>query len=158
MMDILTALESSAFSTWLKESPSIWAYPTVLTLHTLGLGVLVGANWAVDLRLLGFAPAVPLPALVRLFTAMWIGFWVNTISGVLLFAGDATTKGTTKLFMFKLGIIAVGVVVIILTRRSVYGDHPESPQVTAWAKFLAATSLVLWIAAIAAGRFMAYIV
>jgi hypothetical protein len=158
MMDILTALENSALSIWLKESPSVWAYPTVLTLHTLGLGVLVGANWLLDLRLLGIAPAVPLSALARLFPAMWIGFWVNTISGVLLFAGDATTKGTTRLFMFKLGLIAVGVVVIVLTRRTVYGDHPESPQVTAWSRVLAATSLVVWIAAIAAGRFMAYIV
>ena len=49
MMEYLAALEGSAFSTWLRESTSIWAYPTVLTLHTVGLAVLVGANWALDL-------------------------------------------------------------------------------------------------------------
>jgi hypothetical protein len=156
MMDILAAIEGSSFATWLRESTSLWAYPTVLTLHTLGLGVLVGANWVLDLRLLGIAPSIPLPVLVRLFRAMWIGFWVNTISGVMLFAGDATTKGATTLFVFKLGLVALGVIVLILIRRSVFGDHPEAPRVTPGARVLAATSLVIWIAAIAAGRYMAY--
>ena len=35
-------LEGSALGVWTRESPSIWAYPTILTLHTVGLGVLVG--------------------------------------------------------------------------------------------------------------------
>jgi hypothetical protein len=39
---MLAALENSAFSQWLLGSNSIWAYPTVLTVHTLGMMVLVG--------------------------------------------------------------------------------------------------------------------
>ena len=50
MMELLTVLEDSAFSTWLRESTSLWAYPTILTLHTVGLAVLVGLNATVDLR------------------------------------------------------------------------------------------------------------
>jgi hypothetical protein len=155
MMDILTALEASAFSTWLRESSTVWAYPTVLTLHTVGLAVLVGASWAVDLRVLGFAEGIPLAALERAFPAMWIGFWVNAISGALLFAADATTKGTTLLFMSKLGLVGVGVATIVMIRRTVYG-HGE-PRLGMAAKALAVASLVVWIAAIAAGRWMAYI-
>jgi hypothetical protein len=158
MMDALTALENSGFSNWLKTSPSIWAYPTVLTLHTLGLGVLVGANWALDLRLLGVANRIPLGVLAKLFRVMWIGFWVNAVSGVMLFAGDATTKGATWLFMLKLGLVVVGVIVIVLTRREVYGRGVEAAQVSARARLLAVTSLVVWLAAIAAGRYMAYLV
>jgi hypothetical protein len=157
MMDMLSALENSGFSEWLKGSPSLWAYPTVLTLHTLGLGVLVGANWALDLRLLGVAPGIPLQAMEKLFRLMWIGFWVNTVSGVMLFTGDATTKGTTWLFMVKLALVAVGVVIIVFTRRSVYGRGVE-PQVGGQARALAVASLVVWLAAIAAGRYMAYLV
>lgn len=157
MMDLLAALEASAFSTWLRESSTIWAYPAVLTLHTLGLALLVGANWALDLRLLGAADSIPLGALVRSFPIMWVGFWINAISGVLLFAADATTKGTTLLFMSKLVLVAAGVVVIVLTRREVYGDGLEPPAVTGTARVLAVLSIVIWVAAIAAGRFMAYI-
>ena len=63
MMDLLASLESTDFASWLRESASIWGYPTVLTLHTLGMGVLVGASTVIDVRLLGAAPGIPLEPL-----------------------------------------------------------------------------------------------
>jgi hypothetical protein len=158
MMDVFAALESTAFATWLRESPSIWAYPAILTLHTAGLAVLVGPSWALDLRLLGFAPAIPLRAPEKAFPVMWIGFWVNGISGLLLFAADATTKGATLLFATKLALIAIAVVNIFAIRQVVYrrvgGTEPVSGPM---AKALAVASIALWIAAIGTGRWMAYV-
>jgi hypothetical protein len=155
--NLFASLEASAFSTWLRESGSIWAYPLVLTLHTVGLALLVGANAVLDLRVLGFGRGIPLAELKSSFRVMWIGFWVNAISGVMLFAADATTKGSTQLFLWKLVLIAVAVVVIFQTKRQVYARRTETQEVTPLARALAVTSLVLWIAAIAAGRFMAYV-
>ena len=86
MMEWLTAVEGSGFAIWVRESNSIWAYPTVLTFHTIGLAVLVGANVAFDLRLLGFGSSLAMDDLRPLFRAMWVGFWVNAISGVMLLA------------------------------------------------------------------------
>src|SRR5688572_3575641 len=157
MMEQLQALEASAFSTWLRESPSMWAYPTILTLHTVGLGVLVGANWMVDLRVLGFARAIPVGVLSRAFPMMWAGFWLNAATGALLFAGDPTTKGTTAVFMWKLAMVAVGVVLMIALKRTLHGRDIDAGSANPGMKALAATSLVLWIAAIAAGRWMAYV-
>jgi hypothetical protein len=155
MTDLLASLEASAFSTWLRESPSVWAYPTVLTLHTLGLGVLVGANWMVDLRVLGVARAVPIGILSRAFPVMWAGFWLNAISGVLLLVADPT-KGLIPIFLWKLGVIAVGVAFILLLKRKVYGRGVEMDNASVGVKMMAALSLVIWIAAIATGRWMAY--
>ena len=155
MTDLLASLEASAFSTWLRESPSVWAYPTVLTLHTLGLGVLVGANWMVDLRVLGVARAVPLGILSRAFPIMWAGFWVNAITGVLLLVADPN-KGLIPIFLWKLGMIAVGVAFILLLKRKVYGRGVEMDSASFGVKTMAALSLVIWIAAIATGRWMAY--
>jgi hypothetical protein len=157
MMDLLAALEATAFSSWLREASTIWAYPTVLTLHTVGLALLVGANWALDLRVLGFAREIPLAMLTRSFRVMWIGFWLNAVSGVMLFAADATTKGATRLFVAKLGLVAAGVVVIVLMKRSIYGNGDRAPSAGPAARALAAVSLVVWIVAIAAGRLMAYV-
>jgi hypothetical protein len=156
MTELLTALETSSLSTWIRESPSIWAYPTILTLHTVGLGVLVGANWMVDLRVLGFARAVPTSVLSRAFPVMWAGFWVNAITGLLLFVGDPT-KATTTLFMWKLLIVGAGVVLVMLLKRKLYGPTATPDPVSYGVRALAATSLVLWVAAIAAGRWMAYV-
>jgi len=156
MMDFLASLEGSGFGTWLRESGSIWAYPAVLTLHTMGMGVLVGASAVLDLRLIGFAPKIPLAPLGRLFPIMWAGFWLNTITGVALFIADATTKGTTRVFMAKLGIIVIAVIVLFDIKRRVYG--PGAPAVvTPQARGLAVASLALWLAAIVTGRYMAYV-
>jgi hypothetical protein len=156
-MDLLVSLENSGFASWLRESPSIWAYPAVLTLHTLGLGVLVGGNAVLDLRLLGFARAIPLKPLEKLFPAMWIGFWVNALSGVALFVADATTKGTTWVFMTKLGIIVAGVLLLVALRRTVYGRGTSVALETRTSRLLAASSLVIWFLAIVTGRYMAYV-
>lgn len=157
MLDTLASLEGSAFSIWVRESSTIWAYPTVLTLHTAGLAVLVGASCALDLRLLGFAKGIPLAALVKSFGVMWIGFWINAVSGVILFAAGATNFGAMTLFWWKLVLIALGVINIVLIRRVVYGRGVEAASAGGAAKLLAATSLVLWIAAITTGRWTAYV-
>lgn len=157
MMDLLASLESTTFASWLRESGSIWAYPAVLTLHTLGLGVLVGASSVIDLRLLGAAPQIPIAPLGRLFPIMWIGFWVNALSGVLLFMTDATTKGTTAIFMAKLAIIVVAVIVLRAIRKAAFSQGAPS-DVPISVKALAAVSLALWLAAIVTGRYMAYVV
>jgi hypothetical protein len=150
-------LRRSKTAAWLRESPSIWAYPAVLTLHTLGLGVLVGGSAVLDLRLLGWAKAIPLASLEKLFPVMWIGFWVNAISGAALFVADATTKGTTWIFMTKLAIIVVAVVVLIATRRTVYGRGEDGAVESLTGRALAVATLALWFLAIVTGRLMAYV-
>ena len=156
-MDWLATLENSAFATWLRESNTIWAYPLVLTLHTVGLALLVGANWVLDLRILGGMGRVTIPDLSWTFRVMWIGFWVNAVSGAMLFAADATTKGSTRLFVAKLALVGIGVGVIVLTKRALYPSGVAAATPSGAARALALTSIALWVAAIAAGRFMAYI-
>lgn len=156
MMDLLTTLEGSAFSTWLRESTSLWAYPTILTLHTLGLAMLVGINAAFDLRVLGFADGVPLARIEPFFKAMWVGFWINLVTGAMIFATVATTKGTAPVFMIKLSLVVLGVIAVLLLRRTVYGGA-AAPRITASARAWAVVSLVVWTAAIVTGRLMAYL-
>ena len=153
MSDFFATLEALPVSTWLRESNSIWAYPTMLTLHTLGLALLVGASAALDLRVLGWGQALALADLRPLFRWMWIGFWVNALSGVVLLAADATTKAAAPMFLIKLGLVSVGVVVMTAQRREVF---VPSAAVTPTAKSLAVVSLAVWVVAIAAGRLMAY--
>ena len=53
-MDWLNVIENSGFGTWVRESGSLWSYPTIIFLHSLGLSFVVGMSVALDLRLLGF--------------------------------------------------------------------------------------------------------
>jgi hypothetical protein len=153
-----------AFLAWLSGSPvgewvsgSTWAYPGLLFVHTLGLGVLVGLNSAVGLRLLGFAPNVPVADMEPLFQYMWAGFWVNAVSGSILFIADAPKKAANPSFIIKLVLIALAVWVMRALRRQAFprssiSNGLVSPRV----KVLAGISLALWGGAITAGRLMAY--
>jgi len=157
--EFTTWLQDSAVGVWTRESPSIWAYPTVLMLHTVGLGVLVGANAVIDFRLLGFAPRLPIASLTPLYRFMWAGFAINAVTGAMLFASDATTKSRQPVFYIKLTLIALALVVTAVIRRSVERapalfDADLSPRP---GTRLAALSLLLWAGAITAGRLMAYL-
>jgi hypothetical protein len=157
MMDVYTWLEGTAFATWVREAPTVWAYATILTLHTMGMGVLVGASMVLSLRLLGVGGTVPLVPLRILFRVVWAGFVVNLVTGAMLFMADATGRGVQGLFITKLLFVATGVVSVILTERHVYSGNADPPVVSATAKRLAFLSLVAWVAAITAGRLLAYI-
>ena len=108
-MEFLQWVENLAFSTWIRESGSIWGYAMVLTLHTIGLAILVGVSFAVDLRLLGFGKEAQIGPYERYFPIMWIGFWVNAISGVILLMADATTKMINPVFYVKMAFIFLAV-------------------------------------------------
>ena len=154
MTELLARIEASGLATWTRESPSIWAYPTILTLHTFGLGVVVGANTVVNFRLLGYGDGIPLSGLRSLFPIMWWAFALNFITGILLFMADATHKSGQWIFYVKLGLIALA---LVTTRRAgtilaanEYGGGSRG-------KSLAWVSLLLWTGAIISGRLMAYI-
>jgi hypothetical protein len=152
-----TWIETSALSTMLRESPSLWAFPFVLILHTVGLAFLVGANVALDVRVLGMAPGVPLRTLERYHVVMWTGFWVNALSGVLLLIAYPTKALTNPLFYVKLVLIAIGLTIAgKLTVRLRALPIPDSPVLPPRVRALAVISLVCWAAGIAAGRLLAY--
>lgn len=158
MTEVLTSLQQSGLSVWLRESESIWALPTILTLHTLGLGVLVGAAFAFDLRVLGMGRSIPLVPFGTLFRIMWTGFWINAVTGVMLFMSDAVRKSTSPTFLAKMAFVALGVVTLVLLKRHVYGKDASPDGVSSTAKWLALASIVVWCAAIGAGRLLAYVV
>ena len=154
---MLASLDQSAFSTWLLSSNSIWAYPTVLTLHTFGMMVLVGSALMIDLRLLGFGRGIPLTSLERLFRVMWGAFWLNLLTGTMLFIADASKRGTQPLFLIKLLLVGSGIATIVLIRRRIFDGTKEPVVISSAARRLAFTSLLVWSAAVTAGRLLAYV-
>ena len=59
MIEFLGKLENLQFSIWVRESGSVWAFPTILLLHTLGMSIVAGLSGIMDIVLLGFWPSVP---------------------------------------------------------------------------------------------------
>src|SRR5262245_17959998 len=158
MFDLFFAwLEGTSFSVWMRESPSIFAFPIILAVHTIGLGLLAGINEAIDLRLLGIAARIPLQEFRRFLPYMWLGLWLNVTSGIALLIAYPTKALTNPLFYIKLGLIAAALVILRAVRRRALGDRPAPAMARGGnVKRLALASLTCWAFAIAAGRFLAY--
>jgi hypothetical protein len=150
-------LEAWPLGILVRESPSIWGFPFVLILHTVGLAFMVGVNVTVDVRALGGASGVPLISLRRYYRWMWAGFWVNAVSGVLLLIAYPTKALTNPLFYLKLALIAVGIkLAYVIRRHMLAGEAGAGVAVSSRLRTLAAASLLIWVLTITAGRLLAY--
>ena len=155
-MQFLETLENLGLSTWVRESPSKLAYPTVLWLHVMGMGVVAGISAVISLRLLGVSPKTPVQPLERLYPLIWWGFGVNAVTGTALLLESATMRLVDPTFYVKMVFIFAGVAVLQLTRKKVFrslgpdGALPENARALAWA------GLICWFGAVTAGRLLAY--
>jgi hypothetical protein len=159
MLEFFNLLEQSRLSIWVRESGSVWSFPTILLLHTLGMSIVAGGSAMLDLALLGFWPGkTPLRPLDKYFPLIWAGFWLNAATGTLLLMADATAKLTNPDFYVKMAFIFCGVTVLYLMRKRVFADPMlDEAAVSGTARGLAWASLICWFAAITAGRLLAYV-
>jgi hypothetical protein len=151
MMHLLELIENSGFSTWIRESPSLFAYTLILSLHAIGLAIIVGVSWIVALRMLGVWKSIPFEPLFNLFPLMYAGFYINAISGILLLSAETTTMLTMVMFYLKMAFIVAAMITLRLVRRRfVAGTAETQSHGLAWAV------IGFWFGAIIAGRLTSY--
>lgn len=147
--------DGNAFFTWLRESPSVWAYPMVFFVHTLGLLLTAGASVIIDARLLGAARQLPVAPFARFFKVIWIGLALTVASGLVMLGTDLQTKLANRVFPLKM-LLVVGAVVATAALRRRVAAAGAGPSASPTVRVLAAASLVCWLGAVAAGKFAAY--
>ncbi|MCZ8129935.1 MAG: hypothetical protein O9284_01340 [Steroidobacteraceae bacterium] len=144
-------LQDWPFSVAIRESA--WAYPALEIVHLVGLALVFGTLWLVELRLLGRHAALPPRELARAALPWTMaGFGLTVVSGLLLFATQADELIVNSAFLWKMGLLlAAGVNAAGLHSRGAL--DPARP----WTRAHAALSLLLWIGVIACGRWIAYV-
>ena len=155
---MLDYLQNMALADWVRSSPSIFAYTTVLTVHAVGLAIVVGVNTLIALRLLGVARDIPLAMLPKFYGVVWFGFWINLASGFLLFIAEANSMAAMVAFWAKLTFVAIGMIVAQLLKGRYFSDAASvnAGVVTATGRRLAIASLVSWYLALIIGRLTGY--
>jgi hypothetical protein len=158
-MGIFELLEETALALWVGES--LWGYPIMLSLHAVGLSIVVGIFTMLNLRILGLLKDIELSAFKSLYQISWAGLAINAISGFSLFSSQATYFVTSKPFLIKITAIILGVIVAIFLYRCLYlKDEDISEKKTIKdqsTRNLAVLSLLCWTTAIFSGRLVAYL-
>ncbi|MEC5386152.1 DUF6644 family protein [Uliginosibacterium sp. H3] len=163
------------FSDWLSTTPlsvgiqsAAWVVPSVQTLHILLIAALIASVALLNARLLGFAArSQPVADVARRFLP-WVWWAVPglALTGLILIIAEPARELTNpiffaKLFLLLLVLLLTGVVQYRLNRnpagweRQAPGDAAAIPT-TFSAKLVGASSLLLWVGIVVAGRWIAY--
>jgi hypothetical protein len=136
-------------------------YPFLLTFHAIALALLAGILIVVDLRVLGVGRGVPLAPLRTLANLTWVAFWINLISGSVLFTSDAVKFYYSTNFRVKMLCIAAGLILTSMIKAQAltldYDRRLQTAGPLTRVKAIAALSLLCWVGAIVSGRLMAYL-
>lgn len=147
----LDALNQWAPIIWLKTNA--YAYPTLETVHLIAIALVFGTVVIVDLRLLGVIRAIDARLLAKTLLPWTLaGFALALLTGLTMFTSRIGDFISNPAFILKMCLLfAAGANAAVLHAR---GALDDGNTIT---KTQAALSVVIWIAIIFCGRWIAYV-
>jgi hypothetical protein len=156
---LLTWIENTGIAEYVRVSA--YGYPAMITLHSLGLAIMVGLSVVLSLRVLGMFSVIPYSSLYKLLKIAWIGFIVNFISGGALFTTQAVSYMQDGTFLLKMSMVIAGAILVGLMqgriKAALASGNPESAASDQTLKILAWLAIVAWTIGMVTGRLIAYL-
>jgi hypothetical protein len=146
---LAAGVDGTAFQGW--AAGSALAYPVANVLHVIGVVLLVGSAWAMDLRVLGMWRQLPMGGVLRAGRPVAIlGLALLVPTGLLMFAADAEALAQSPVFRWKL------VVVLAAVLNAVAFQFSTPDRSLAVTRAMAAGSALGWLVVLGLGRWIAY--
>lgn len=138
---------------------SLYAYPLLNAAHIFSLTLLIGGILPADLRMLGFFQSVAAGPFLRLMTVISaVGLALAVATGFLLFSVQPSEYASNPAFWTKISLVILGAANALVIRFSAgWQQASSSGIVSPGLKLGAALSLIIWIAALIAGRWIAFL-
>jgi hypothetical protein len=135
---------------WIVSHP--WAYPALEVVHIVGIALLLGNLVLLELRVWGFGPELPVPALARLALRLsLLGFALIGASGLLMFAGQPAELLANRTFVIKMGLVMLAGL-----NAAWFHARGSLQLLDREARLQTVVSTGLWLAVIICGRWIAY--
>lgn len=150
------------YDSWLGQMAreTAWLFPAAETVHFIALCFFLGSMLVIDLRLLGFARSISIPAALRLVPVALAAFVFILMSGIVFVSSDPMNYISNWGFLTKMGLILVGGINALwftLREQRHLLSLPEGGETAISTKVVAGLSLSCWIAVIAFGRLLPYL-
>lgn len=155
--NLLLNLGDTALATILRQSA--FGYPLVSAVHICGIGLLFGNIILLDLKLLGVLQQPALTELLPLLQRMAaLGLFIALLSGTLLFSVQPAHYLSNNAFLLKMPLLFLALLNILLVHRlpewqAALNNRPFGITL----KICALISILLWLAVVLAGRWIAFI-
>ncbi|MEO5922792.1 MAG: DUF6644 family protein [Bryobacteraceae bacterium] len=151
------------FAEWLSTTgPSVfiqtnnsWAIPLIQSIHIIGIAVVFGSIFLMDLRILGLAGMDQSLRQTNSRYGPWMtgSLWLLLVTGVLMVIGEPVRELVTFSFWLKMALIVLGTIIAAIFRVSLRND---SLTARGSVKAMAVFTLLIWATIIVLGRLIAY--
>lgn len=159
LISIVQQIEGSAVGEWMRTS--LKAMPVVESIHVMAVAVVFGSIFIVDARLLGLLDKRRAYGQVssELLPWTWGAFVVAAVTGLLMFAANATTYYVNTPFLLKmLALVAAGLNMAVFQlftgRHAPEWEHARSAPLAG--RIAAGLSIAIWTSVIFLGRWIGF--
>jgi hypothetical protein len=152
---------STTFLSVLIQNHNTWVVPAIQSIHIVGIGIVMGSVFLIDLRILGWAGMdQSLRQTARRF-GPWLmaGLCLLLTTGILMVIGEPVRELVTFSFWLKMSLVAVSTLIAAAFQTHLRKHEPDwektilPRQSTKW---LAILTFLIWICIIFLGRLIAY--
>ena len=152
---------STTFLSVLMQKHNSWVIPTVQSIHIIGIGVVMGSVFVIDLRVLGWAwmDQTLRQTISRFGPWLTAALCVQLTTGLLKVIGEPVRELVTFSFWLKMFLVAVGTLIALIFQISLrkHEQHWEETLVNRRSiKCLAILTFLIWVCIIILGRLIAY--
>jgi hypothetical protein len=150
----IQAIDHWAPIVWLKTN--LYAYPTLEVIHIIGIALVFGTLWIVDLRLLIRLRALDQLNAQALAKALlpWtiVGFLLAAMTGLTMFVSRIGDLISNPAFIIKMCLLfTAGTNAAILHARGPLDEENVGTRIQA------GLSILIWMMVITCGRWIAYV-
>lgn len=147
------AIEATALSAAIRES--LWLFPVIEAVHLVGLAILGGSLFVVDLRLMGAGLTRQSIAEVEQGARAWFlgALAVMLTTGALLGVSEAVKLYDRPAFFVKMIALSLALLTVFTVRRALIARNPRSG---AFSFAVGALSVCLWLTTAVAGRWIGF--
>jgi hypothetical protein len=118
------------------------------------MAFVVGINLMIAFRLMGLAPGIALQNVFRFYIVHWYAAVVIFLSGLLLLLAYPAKALTNPVFYIKFSALTLGLFIAYRLPRSL--NNSAKNLTNKQIKLIALCSILSWVIAVTAGRFLAY--
>ncbi|HEV7434443.1 MAG TPA: DUF6644 family protein [Pseudorhizobium sp.] len=157
MVEWLEPLSQTLLARALILSPTL--YLLINAAHIMAIGVLFGTILALDLRMLGMFPGVPLQSLAPFLSRMAaIGAIVAILTGACLFSVRPHEYAQNPAFLTKLALVTLGVAhALVVHRGAGWRTIRAGGGASTRLRLSALLSIMIWTSAVIAGRWIGFL-
>ena len=152
---------STTFLSVFIQRHNSWVIPTIQTIHIVGIGVVLGSVFMIDLRVLGWAGMDQTLRQTTTRFGPWLtaALYAQLATGVLMVIGEPVRELVTFSFWLKMFFVAVGTLIAAIfqiTLRNHERKWEETLVNRRSIKCLAVLTFLIWVCIIILGRLIAY--